>query len=261
MYLDALDQSHAVCQQEARIVSLVPSITELLFDLGLGDQVVGRTGFCIHPKPQIKSVPKVGGTKDVKLEAVAALSPTHVIVNVDENTKPVYEALRAFVPNVIVTHPKSPEDNLSLFRLLGGIFNQASRAESLCQQLQERIETCKRQQTTPDSKRVIYLIWRDPWMTVSSDTYVARMLASIGWVAVFPEGSNRYPELSVEQVRDLSADLCLLSSEPFPFREKHLAEVEQLAGCPAMLVDGEMISWYGSRAIAGLEYLLDLSAS
>src|SRR5512146_2198765 len=120
--VDAIGRAHAPARSDARIVCLVPSVTELLFELGAGDRLVGRTGFCVHPKDRIRTIPKVGGTKSVDIEAVRALAPTHVVVNVDENEKPTVDRLAAFVPNVIVTHPLGPLDNLPLYRLLGAIF-------------------------------------------------------------------------------------------------------------------------------------------
>src|SRR5512134_323940 len=131
---------------DARIVSLVPSITELLFDLGLGARVVGRTGFCVHPEPAVRAVPKVGGTKDVKLDAMRALAPTHVIVNVDENEADTVEAIRGFVPHVIVTHPNAPEDNVALYRLLGGIFGAEVRARELAAELDNELAVCRAMQ-------------------------------------------------------------------------------------------------------------------
>ncbi|UUZ50195.1 helical backbone metal receptor [Massilia sp. B-10] len=113
-------------------MSLVPSITELLCDLGLAPQLVGRTGFCIHPAASVAAIAKVGGTKDVNLDKIRKLAPTHVVVNIDENTKPTADALAEFVPNVIVTHPLGPRDNLDLARLLGGIFCAEQQAEALC---------------------------------------------------------------------------------------------------------------------------------
>ena len=133
--IDALGVEHVPAGAGARIVSLVPSLTELLFALGLGAQVVGRTGFCIHPRTAVRTVPKVGGTKDVDLDRLRALAPTHVIVNVDENTRACEQALRAFVPHVIVTHPNAPEDNRALYALLGGVFDRGGGALGLCDAL------------------------------------------------------------------------------------------------------------------------------
>lgn len=243
----------------ARIVSLVPSITELVCELGLGDQLVGRTGFCIHPKEVLKRIPKVGGTKSVDLEKIRRLAPTHVIVNVDENRKETADALAAFVPNVIVTHPLAPLDNLALFRQIGGIFGKEREAEALCSRFElafrkaEKLEFPKR--------KVLYLIWKDPWMTVSRDTYVSRVLDLFGLQTLPESASARYPAISLEEPWLQEVESVLLSSEPYRFREKHLDEVRGALNRPARLIDGEMTSWYGSRAIRGLRYLSEFSAT
>ena len=234
-----------------RIVSLVPSITELVCALGLAGHLVGRTGFCIHPADAVLRVPKVGGTKTVNLAKIRRLEPTHVIVNVDENRKETADALRAFVPNVIVTHPLGPEDNPALYRQLGSAFGREQEAEALCSAFEQGFAEA-RQRIHPE-KKVLYLIWKDPWMTVSRDTYVSRILACFGLQTVPAESPKRYPE--VPDLAACGADLVLLSSEPYRFRDPHRAEVEALTGRPARLIDGEMTSWYGPRAIEGLRYL------
>jgi ABC-type Fe3+-hydroxamate transport system substrate-binding protein len=250
--VDATGVAHPPCAGAPRIVSLVPSITELVCELGLGPWLVGRTGFCIHPREFLRGVRKVGGTKDVDLDAVRALEPTHVIVNVDENLRETAEALRAFVPGIIVTHPLGPLDNPPLYRLLGAIFRREAAAEDLCTAFDLALRAARRPRPP---QRVLYLIWREPWMTVSRDTYISRMLALFDWWTWPALSEARYPEI------DLSAcigefDRVLLSSEPFPFRDKHVQEVrEQMCGMPVDIIDGEMTSWYGSRAIEGLAYL------
>ncbi|MEQ8660721.1 MAG: helical backbone metal receptor [Gammaproteobacteria bacterium] len=261
MLTDAIGQAHARVGDDARIVSLVPSVTELLFALGLGPQVVGRTGFCIHPRASVRRVPKLGGTKDVDLAGVRALAPSHVIVNIDENERPTYEALRTFVPHVIVTHPNAPEDNRTLYDLLGGVFGREDEAAALGRALDERLARLRARCAGRPPQRVIYLIWRGPWMTVSRDTYIARMLDLVNWQTEPAAAAQRYPALEDADFSALAPDLCLLSSEPYPFRAKHLAEVRRLcgSGVEVRLVDGEMLSWYGSRAIAGLDYLARLA--
>jgi hypothetical protein len=244
----------------ARIVSLVPSITELLFDLGLGARVVGRTGFCIHPEPAVRAVPKVGGTKDVKLDAVRALDATHVIVNVDENLADTVEAMRAFVPHIVVTHPNAPEDNLALYALLGALFGAGQAAAALGAALQEELAACR---LTPwDRERVLYLIWKDPWMTIAADTYIARTLASVGWEVTTPPGgwagAARYPRVDDIVVAASTVDRVLLSTEPFLFTAAHAAALRAQVAAPVQLIDAEMTSWYGSRAIRGLAYLREL---
>jgi ABC-type Fe3+-hydroxamate transport system substrate-binding protein len=243
----------------ARIVSLVPSITELVCELGLADQLVGRTGFCIHPEAVLKRIPKVGGTKSVNLNKIRALAPTHVIVNVDENKKETADALAAFVPNLIVTHPLSPLDNLALYRQIGLAFGKVREAEALCSRFEIAFQETEKQAF--HQRQILYLIWKDPWMTVSHDTYVSRTLALFG-LHTLPESSDaRYPEISLKEAWLQDVESVLLSSEPYRFQQKHLDEISSALGKPARLIDGEMTSWYGSRAIQGLRYLAEFSAS
>ena len=263
-FVDAIGRVHALARADARIVSLVPSVTELLFALGIGDRLVGRTGFCIHPKDNIKTVPKVGGTKSVDIEAIRGLVPTHLIVNIDENEKPAIDQLARFVPHVIVTHPLGPLDNLPLYRLLGGIFGRESRAVELCAAFQKAYVDAIGACAALPRERVLYLIWKSPWMTVSRDTYVSRTLAAVGWDTVEFESKDRYPKIELTPELLSRVDQVLLSSEPYAFREKHLDEVRSLLSPVARhgvtpvkvsLIDGEMTSWYGSRAIEGMKYL------
>ena len=240
-----------------RIVSLVPSITELVCELGLADELVGRTGFCVHPKEALVKIPKVGGTKSVNLKKIRELKPTHVIVNVDENRKETADALAEFVPNVIVTHPLAPLDNLKLYRQIGKAFGKASEAEELCAKFSSVFEAISKKSF--QRKKVLYLIWKDPWMTVSRDTYVSRTLRLFGMHTLPERSQKRYPELETLEVR--GAELILLSTEPYRFQEKHRAELQASSSKPVSLIDGEMTSWYGPRAIAGLRYLANFAAS
>jgi ABC-type Fe3+-hydroxamate transport system substrate-binding protein len=238
---------------EPRIVCFVPSITEMLFDLRLGDRVVGRTGFCIHPWEAVRHVPKVGGTKDIMMDRVRALAPTHAIVNVDENRREDAEALRAFVPEVIVTHPCAPRDNVDLYRQMGAIFDRDEEAEALCARFEEAYAAATAVERP--RREVLYLIWRDPWMGVAPDTYISRTLAAFNWHTVPAAPDVRYPQLRLEDHAG-AVDHVLLSSEPYHFKDHHIAEVAAaVPGARVALVDGEMTSWYGSRAIAGLTYL------
>jgi len=254
-YVDAVGTEHAVAGSDARIVSLVPSVTELLCELGLAPQVVGRSGFCIHPRDVVRSIAKVGGTKDVDVDHIRELAPTHLVVNVDENRKETVEELACFVPSIVVTHPLAPEDNLGLYRLLGGVFDRPDEAQRLCDEFATAFDALEARTFPPTN--VLYLIWRDPWMTVSRDTYISRTLALVGWETVPASAADRYPEVDPAAIAG-SVERVLLPSEPYRFREKHLAEVEALVpGAQVTLIDGEMTSWYGSRAIAGLRYLAD----
>jgi ABC-type Fe3+-hydroxamate transport system substrate-binding protein len=255
--VDAAGVEHAPAGAEARIVCLVPSITELLCDLGLAGQLVGRTGFCIHPRDVVKTIPKVGGTKDVRLDRIRELAPTHAVVNVDENRLEDVEELATFVPSIVVTHPLGPLDNPPLYRLLGGVFGRDEEAEALCARFDEALaEVAAADRPERD---VLYLIWREPWMTVSRDTYIARTLELVGWRTLPAETEERYP--TVELPRDgKDADLVLLPSEPYRFRAKHVPELEALLPhAQVSLVDGEATSWYGSRAIAGIRAVAALA--
>jgi len=254
-FTDILGQQHAAAPN-ARIVSLVPSITELLCDLGLAPQLVGRTGFCIHPAEVVRDIPKVGGTKDVNIEKIRKLAPTHLVVNIDENEKPTVDKLAEFVPNIVVTHPIEPRDNLALVQLMGGVFCAQARADAWCGEFERELALVQKGRP----QRVLYCIWKDPWMTVSRDTYIAHMLALIGWS--IPEiGDVRYPSFQWGDALVHDVDQVLLSSEPYRFTEEHVDALERQIGKPVQLVDGEMMSWYGSRALQGIRYLKDLAAA
>jgi ABC-type Fe3+-hydroxamate transport system substrate-binding protein len=253
-----------------RIASLVPSLTELVFALGLGERLVARTGFCIHPKEQVAGVAKVGGTKDVRLDRLRRLAPTHVLVNVDENRRETIDAIRAWggaAPEIVVTHPLAPADNLALVEQLAATFaaepGVAGRAAALSAELVAELAV-----TTPagrPGRRVLYLIWHRPWMTVARDTYLAQMLACVGWQTL-PDvnggyaGAARYPALGGNEPWLADVDDVLLSSEPFAFGEQHAHAAQVM--CPrarVRRVDGELLGWYGVRAVAGLRYLRALA--
>lgn len=255
--LDALGQAHPPAPG-ARIVSLVPSITELLCTLGLAPQLAGRTGFCIHPRETVADIPKVGGTKDVNLDKIRRLAPSHVIVNIDENEKPTADLLAEFVPHVVVTHPLEPADNLHLARLMGAIFGVEAVAGRWCAEFERELAALRALPPGPP-RTVLYCIWQDPWMSVSKDTYIAAMLAELGW-RVPDLGEGRYPSFSWSEQLVSGLDAVLLSTEPYRFTEAHADALEKQLGIPVLLVDGEMMSWYGSRALAGVRYLRELRA-
>lgn len=250
---DAAGVEHVPAGPDARIVCLVPSITELVCELGLAEQLVGRTGFCIHPWETVRRIPKIGGTKDVKLDRIRELAPTHVIVNVDENRRETAEQLTEFVPHIIVTHPLKPLDNIALYRLLGGIFGRAAQAERLTAAF---TDTYAKVIGTPrPPSRVLYLIWRGPWMAVGPQTYIAQTLALFNMRTVPEAPTERYPIVDPSALSG-AVDRVLLSSEPYHFKHGHMAEIATaLPSADVSLIDGEMTSWYGSRAIDGLRYL------
>ncbi len=260
--IDAIGQRHTPALGTVRIVSLVPSLTELLFALGLAPQIVGRTRYCVHPVSEVGSVPIVGGTKKVRMSDLRALRPTHVIVDVDENPKAMADEIRSFAPNLIVTHPKAPEDNPDLYRLFGSIFRCESRARQLVEQFRIALESAVKTCEALPCRRVLYLIWKDPWMTVSEDTYISRTLRLVRWETVSTGSGGRFPTVEPQERALRDVDLVAFSTEPFAFDAGHMEEFSHRFQIPKekfIVVDGEMTSWYGSRAIAGLEYLARLA--
>jgi ABC-type Fe3+-hydroxamate transport system substrate-binding protein len=256
---DAIGVWHPIAEPGARIVSLVPSITELVCDFGLTENLVGRTGFCVHPREIVRRIPKVGGTKSVNIDRLRELAPSHVIVNIDENTREAVDQIARFVPHVVVTHPLAPLDNLALYRLLGTLFRREKETEELCRRFRGGYDRLLARARHWPRERVLYLIWKRPWMTVSRDTYVSRTLSLINWDTVPAVTVTRYPEVALGELIE-DADRVLLSSEPYRFRERDVAELKESLGGKIRVerVDGEMTSWYGSRAIAAMDYLARL---
>lgn len=237
-----------------RIASLVPSLTELLFALGLGPHVVARTGFCIHPR-EARRVPKVGGTKDPDLALLREIAPTHLVVNVDENRREDVEAAREFVPHVVVTHPLVPHDNRVLYDRFGEVFDCAAPAAALRDAFDATLDFVHEATRALPRERVLYLIWRNPWMTVSRATYVSASLGLVGWDTLPGECAVRYPAIGDGDPAWRDGQRILLSSEPYAFRVRDAAAMKERHGKPVALVDGEWTSWYGVRAIEGLRSL------
>ncbi len=258
---DWAEVTHPPCVGAPRIACLVPSITELLFALGLGAHMVARTGFCIHPRRGVGKVAKVGGTKDVNVKKLLGLAPTHVIVNVDENRVALLDQIASagltHAPRVIVTHPIAPEDNVRLYGLLGGIFNCQRQADALTTRFEAALTNARQAARDLAREPVLYLIWKDPWMTVSADTYIARTLAVLGWDCRAPQTAMlRYPSIADNDPVWGSVRRVFLSTEPYGFSEDDVHTVRKLAPQAAVsIVDGEATSWYGVRAIAGLQAL------
>ena len=257
--LDALGTEHRpIPAAAARIVSLVPSLTELLFDLGLGERVVGRTAFCVHPAARVRSVPSVGGTKTINMEKLCRMRPTHVLVNIDETPCAIADELAAAGCTVVVTHPIEVRDNLALYLLLGNLFGRQEQAESLCERFESAYDAARGLAERLPERPVLYLIWKDPWMTVARDTYIARMLALVGLHTMPATSDRRYPAIELTPNLLRQTELVLFSTEPFPFKERHLAEFgasHPAHAGKAEIIDAQMVSWYGSRAVHGLGYL------
>ena len=243
---DALGRPVVLAERPRRIVSLVPSQTELLADLGLDGEVVGLTRFCVHPAGWKGRKQIVGGTKNVDVERVRALDPDLVVANKEENVRAQIEALADVCP-VYVTDVADVAGAVRMVRDVGALVGRAEEAERIAAETETGFDALAADVAGAAPLRALYLIWRDPWMTVGGDTIVSDVLAHGGFENVAAEQA-RYPALADAEVGALRPDVVLLSSEPYPFVEKHVAEVEALApGARVVLVDGEPFSWYGSR--------------
>ncbi len=210
-----------------RIVSLVPSLTELLFDLGLDDEVVGRTKFCVRPADKVAGKPVIGGTKQVKISAVAALQPTLILANYEENTEADVQALQRIAP-VHITNVKTLTDALMMIREVGGLVHREAEAEALARQIGASFAAL-RPVMGNECPSVAYLIWRKPWMVAARDTFIDAMLAEAGFQNAFANQA-RYPVVTEAALKRAAPDLIFLSSEPYPFGPKHQVELESC--CP-----------------------------
>lgn len=238
-----------------RIVSLVPSQTELLYSLGLDDNVVGITKFCIHPNNWYQNKTRVGGTKNIDFDKIQALNPDLIIANKEENTENEIKSLITKYP-VYVSDINDLNSALGMIRDIGEITQTKIKATSIIENITERFNKFN---PVNSEKSVLYLIWKNPYMTVSKDTFIHDMLLRNKWNNCTAKDNERYPQVSVDSIKELNPDLILLSSEPFPFKEKHIAELKQIVPKSEIhLVDGEMFSWYGSRLLYSVEYFSKL---
>lgn len=237
-----------------RVVSLVPSITEALFDLGLTEnEIVGRTKFCIHPSEKVKNIEIIGGTKNLNIEKIKSLKPDLILANKEENIKEQVEILMKDL-KVIVYNTETIEDNYYLLKNLGLLFNKEERAQVFNLKIYEILDQTKINSTI----KVAYLIWNTPYMTVGSDTFIHHVLSEIGFENIFKD-QVRYPEIKTADLA--KADVIMLSSEPFPFKEKHIAELKEVyPDKKIMIVDGEAFSWYGTHIAKCENYFKELIA-
>lgn len=235
-----------------RIISVVPSQTELLFDLGLHDQIAGITKFCIHPEEMFRTKPRVGGTKQLHIEKIKELNPDLIIANKEENTKEQLEELIQLYP-VWISDIKNLDDALNMIKSVGELTGTEKAADEILLNIKLKFQELELKITQNVS--VAYLIWQKPFMVAGGDTFINDMMKRAGLINVF-QTQNRYPETTIEELNELKPDIILLSSEPFPFKDKHRQEMEKTCtGSTVLLVDGEMFSWYGSRLLKAADYL------
>ena len=254
---DQMGRRVAVPFPPQRIVSLVPSQTELLFDLGLGDKVVGITKFCIYPAEARRKATIIGGTKNFDFEKIAALKPDLIIGNKEENYQEGIEQLAANYP-VWLSDISKLSEALDMIKRVGFIAGAKDKAESLMMEIDAFFAALAASVVGSAVVSVAYFIWRKPYMVAATGTFIDEMLHRAGFANVFA-GQARYPEISTEQLAAAAPQRILLSSEPYPFSQKHIAEFQAI--CPAAkieIVDGELFSWYGSRLLKSAAYFNQL---
>lgn len=247
-----------------RIVSLVPSTTELLCDLGLAEVLVAVTAYCVEPADIVRAKPRIGGTKDPDLERIRALAPDLVVANIEENLKAHVETLRSWGIPVWVTYPRTVAETLQMIEDLGEITGAREAAARLRGSVEPLLARVRAEVAGRPPRRVFYAIWRAPYMTVNGDTYISDVLATGGAENVFAGHADRYPVISLDDVAARRPEVILLPDEPFRFRRAHLADFAPYAEMPAVrdgrvrLVDGKAFSWHGRRILDALRTLPDL---
>lgn len=254
VFLDQLSNPVSIPYPPKRIISLVPSQTELLFDLGLRDEILGITKFCIHPHDGTNKILKVGGTKNFWFDVIDAIKPDLIIGNKEENYEAGIKQLQSKYP-VWMSDIVTVEDALAMIKSIADITGKETEGLSITTAIQSSFTKLPINKTR---LRALYLIWRNPWMGIGRQTFIHAMMEKAGFANVL-ENYERYPELTVADIQMLDPEIVLLSSEPYPFNEAHLAEMKALLpNTNIKLVDGEMFSWYGSRLIKAPDYFLNL---
>jgi len=246
-----------------RIVCLCPSLTEALFDLGAGSRVVGVTDWCVHPEEEVEKRTKIGGTKTPHLDIIFSLNPDLVVVNEEENRLEDVEAIEARGIEVFNTFPKTVLDAAATMRAMGEKVGCAEQGERIAREIEAEREKVLATAKGRKPVRFGYLIWRRPYMTVNRDTFVHDLLTLAGGQNVFADLPQRYPKISAEQLFTAKPDAIFLPTEPYMFTAPHAAEVCADSGLPperVPLVDGEFLTWYGSRTPKGLRYAGELLA-
>jgi ABC-type Fe3+-hydroxamate transport system substrate-binding protein len=254
VYTDQLQRTVCLPETPRRIISLVPSQTELLFDLGLETEVIGITKFCIHPDKWFRSKARVGGTKTLDINKISELNPDLIIANKEENVKEQIEALAQEHP-VWISDVNNLSDALEMIEQIGLITNKKQQAKEIVESIQQAFTSLKSQTS---NLKTCYLIWKDPYLTVGGDTFIHNILFQAGFDNIF-SNQKRYPKVTIHELQTLNCELLLLSSEPYPFKQKHIDELQaQLPHMKILLVDGEVFSWYGSHLLQTPAYLQQL---
>jgi iron complex transport system substrate-binding protein len=260
-YIDQLGTSHTFEKQPVRIVSLVPSQTELLYDLGLEDNIVGITKFCVHPVHFKATKTIVGGTKNIKFDKIKALQPDIIICNKEENTKEIVEELSQ-ICLVWVTDIYTIEDNLQMISDFGQLFNKRTEAQKWIDKIDFAYQDFQQFIKDKPIKKAAYFIWANPYMVAGNHTFINELLQLNHFENIYANKESRYPEIELKKIRlEGDPDYVFLSSEPFPFKDEHAFEIGRFTHhAKTVFVDGEMFSWYGSRLLKAFDYFKLLHA-
>jgi len=256
-FYDQLNRKIQINKTPQRIISLVPSLTELLIDLGLEKQLVGITKFCIYPKNLLKTKTIVGGTKQIHINKIKALKPDFILCNKEENTQEIVEQINQ-ITSVYISDIYTIKDTLDLIKNLGVIFDVEKNAKKINSEIKHKKVDFYSFIKSKSVKKVAYFIWANPFMVVGGNNFINEMLKLNKFKNVY-EGEHRYPEINLNELK--KTDYILLSSEPYPFKEKHKILFTNYTKAKIILVDGESFSWYGSRLIKAFDYFKKLHES
>ncbi len=253
LFKDQLQREIYFKKTPKRIISLVPSLTELLVDLGLENSIVGITKFCIHPSHLKQTKTIVGGTKNIKIDEIKALKPDIILCNKEENTQEIVEACKQ-ITLVHISDIYTINDTLELIQQYGKLFSCKTEASNLIQKIQFKLDDFQQFIQKKKTLKIVYFIWRNPWMVTGNNTFINHLLALNKFDNIY-QNKERYPEVELKNIKlKDNLDLVFFSSEPYPFKEKHILEIKNSTNAKTILVDGELFSWYGSRLLKAFEY-------
>ncbi|MCL7753781.1 helical backbone metal receptor [Polaribacter sp. Z022] len=257
-YQDQIGRVLVLKKTPIRIICLVPSLTELLVDLGLEDCIIGITKFCIHPEHLKQTKTVVGGTKNINIDKIKNLKPDIILCNKEENSKDIVEICEKIAPTH-VSDIYTIDDNLDLIKQYGLLFSKENKATEIIEEIHSKLEDFRRFTKTLKVKKVTYFIWKNPWMAVGNNTFINHLLQLNKFENIY-QNKERYPEVQLNEIdANRNLDFVFLSSEPYPFKGEHIFEVEKITKkAKVILVDGEMFSWYGSRLKLAFKYFKTL---
>lgn len=246
---DHLGRTITISQPPKRIISLVPAITETMYHLGLENEIIGRTRFCIHPQDKVSKAMNIGGTKEIKLDRIHDLNPDLIIAEKEENTKEIVETLEQHYP-VFVFEVKKITDVYRMIQDIGKLTEREEKSLILVEEIQSAFQTLP----NVNGKRAAYVIWKKPYMVVGGDTYIQSLLEKFGFINPFTLFEGRYPVVTEEDFLEANLDYIFLATEPYPFREQHLEEFQKmLPNVKVVILDGEMF-WYGAKMLEAASY-------